>query len=83
MEVLSFEAIKTLYPDEWVVIGNPVLDDETTLGSIADKLVQGVVLLHGKDKRALALQTQKARSGFESITCVFTGEFLGNRKYWI
>jgi hypothetical protein len=83
MEILSFEAIKTLYPNEWVVIGNPVLDDETTLGSIADKLIQGVVLLHSKDKRELVAKTKSARAGFESIACVFTGEFPKNRKYWL
>lgn len=83
MEILSFEAIKALYPNEWVVIGDPVLDDETTLGSIADKLVKGVVLLHGKDKHALAVQTKAARTGYESVACVFTGEFPKNKKYWL
>ena len=82
MEILSFEAIKALYPNEWVLIGDPVLDDETTLGSIADKLLRGVVLLHGKDKRVLAAQTNSARTGFDSVACVFTGEFPKNRKYW-
>jgi hypothetical protein len=83
MHSLSFETIKASYPDEWVVVGDPVLDDESTLGSIADKLVKGVVLLHGKDKRELAYKTKEARKGFESITCVFTGEFPKNRKYWL
>lgn len=83
MEVLSFETIKSLYPNEWVVVGNPVLDDETTLGSISDKLVRGVVLLHGKDKRELALKTKEARKGFASITCVYTGEFPKDRRYWL
>ena len=39
-QVLSFELIRKLYPDQWVLIGNPELDDPDTLGSIVSKLVR-------------------------------------------
>ena len=83
MEVLTIEQIKSEYPNEWVLIGNPELDDEETLGSIVDKLVQGIVLLHSKDKRELAYKAKEVRKGYESIACIYTGVFPKSRKYWL
>jgi hypothetical protein len=40
MEILTIAQMRTQYPDEWVLVGNPELDDETSLGSIVDKLVR-------------------------------------------
>jgi hypothetical protein len=83
MKVLTIAEIKAQYPDQWVLVGNPELDDEETLGSIVDKLVRGVVLLHSKDKRELAYKASEAREGYESIACIYTGLFPRNRKYWL
>jgi hypothetical protein len=81
MKVLTFNEIRQLYPDQWVLIGNPELDDPNSLGSIVSKLVSGVVLLAGKDKREIAYKTKDVRKGFESVTCVYTGIFPKNRKW--
>ncbi len=82
-QTLSKEEIKNLYPDEWVLLGNPELDDEETLGTVADKLVKGVVLLHSKNKREIADKASEARKNYSSIACVYTGDFPKNRKYWL
>ena len=83
MEILTINEIKAQYPDEWVLVANPELDDEESLGSIVDKLVQGIVLLHSKDKRELAYKAREVRKGYESIACIYTGVFPKNRKYWL
>ena len=80
-EVLSFESIRTLYPDQWVLIGDPILDDTSPLGSIASKLMSGVVLLAGKDKREIAYKAKEVRKDYESVTCVYTGAIPQNRKW--
>jgi hypothetical protein len=81
MEVLTISEIRKLYPDQWVLVGNPELDDPNTLGSIVSKLVSGVVLLAGKDKREIAYKTKDVRKGYDSVTCVYTGSFPKNRKW--
>jgi hypothetical protein len=45
MQVLTIAQIRKEYPNQWVLIGNPELDNPDTLGSIISKLVRGVVLM--------------------------------------
>ena len=80
-EIMDFETIRLLYPDQWVLIGNPVLDDSDELGSIVSKLLSGVVLLAGQDKREIAYHAKEARKGYKKFTCVYTGEIPQNRKW--
>ena len=80
-KVLSFENIRLLYPNQWVLIGSPELDDPNTLGSIVSKLVSGVVLLASKDKREIAQNAKFVRQNYQSVTCVYTGEIPQNRKW--
>ena len=44
----SIEDIKKSYPDEWIVMGNPEMDE------YGQSILSGVVLYHGPDKRELA-----------------------------
>jgi len=44
----SIEEIKRTYPDEWIVMGNPEMDEW------GQSILSGVVLYHGPDKRELA-----------------------------
>ena len=40
---ISFEQVKQLYPNEWILFGNPQMKNTTVTG--------GVVLFHSKDKK--------------------------------
>ena len=80
-EILSFDDICLLYPDQWVLIGSPELDDPNTLGSIVSKLVSGVVLLASKDKREIGYKAKYVRQAHKSVTCVYTGKIPQNRKW--
>ncbi len=80
-ETMNFEAIRDLYPNQWVLIGNPELDDANTLGSISSKLVGGVVLFASKDKREVGYRTKELRQSYDSVTCVYTGTISQNRKW--
>ena len=44
-ELLNITDIKTLFPDEWVLLGNPTMD-ESKLDILA-----GIPLFHSKDKK--------------------------------
>lgn len=81
MEKLTITQIKEMYPNQWVLIGNPELDDKETLGSIVSKLVQGVVLLASKDKRELAYNAKSLKKGFTRTACIYTGEIPQNRIF--
>ena len=81
MKVLSIEEIRQEFPDQWVLIGNPEVKNSEILEPIVYRILRGIVILANKDKRELSLRTQEARQGFESITCIWTGEFPKNRKW--
>ncbi len=80
-EILTFEDIKNVYPNQWVLIGNPELDNLDTLGSIASKLLSGTVLFASADKREIGYRAKELRKNYESVTCVYTGIIPQNRKW--
>ncbi|MEX0718982.1 MAG: hypothetical protein WD066_20475 [Planctomycetaceae bacterium] len=42
-EILTIDEINERYPDEWIIIGDPDLDESL-------QVLGGTVLLHGKDR---------------------------------
>lgn len=80
-EVLTIDEIKARYPDKWVLVGNPELSNPDLLDAIINKLVRGVVLFVSADRRELGYKGREARQGFESVTCIYTGEMPKNRKW--
>ncbi len=71
---LSIEDIKQRYPNEWVLLGNPKIENTTILG--------GVVVYHSPDKRDL-VKGRDALKGFELSTWTFTGTFPKGRRIWL
>jgi ribosomal protein L21 len=69
-DIISWDEIKNLYPDEWVVIGNPVFDGM--------KVLNGVVLAHHKDKRVASIEGGERREGYKKFTITFTGQNKSN-----
>ncbi len=72
-QVLSFEEIKKLFPDEWVLLGNPEYGENHT------PIISACVVAHNKDKRTLALTCPNWRESFDTATCVYTGTFPPRR----
>ncbi len=81
MEVITIEQIRTIYPDQWVLVGNPKLSEPEINGSIVSKLVSGIVLFASKDKRELAYKASEARKNIDFTTCIFTGEIAKNKLF--
>jgi hypothetical protein len=71
---VSFEEAKLLYPDEWLLLGNPVSDKNGlhTLG--------GYVLYHSKDKKEVCYLGRDKTEGYDKITLEFTGEIKKMRR---
>lgn len=73
-EMLNISAIKNLYPDEWVLLGNPVMDE-----SKIDVLL-GIPLFHSKDKKEVCYIGRDKTSNYDKITLIYTGTFKPKRK---
>ena len=71
---LNINDIKNLYPDEWVLIGNPVMDD-TKIDVLA-----GIPIYHSKDKKEVCYIGRDKTTTFDKITLIFTGTFKPIRK---
>ena len=82
-ELLTIDQIRTTYPEEWVLVGNPTLGDSDQVGSIVSKLQSGIVLYHSKDKREIAYKAKELTQDVERFTCIFTGEMPKNRRFWL
>ena len=74
-QVLNIDEIKKQFPDEWVLLGNPVINNT--------KVLSGIPIYHAKDKREIALNRPEWWNIYESATTVFTGEFPKNRRIWL
>ena len=79
--ILSIEDIKSMYPDQWVLIGNPILRNPQSNGAIINRLISGIVLLASKDKRELAYQAKDLVKDYDETACIFTGEIPKNRIF--
>ena len=82
-ETLLFSDIKKLYPNEWVLIGNPDLDETPVLKAVVEKLRGGIVLFHSKTKMEVALHAKEAKVGYDNFVCVYTGEMPRHKRYWL
>jgi len=73
-QILSIADIKRIYPDEWVLLGNPVMDDSKI------DVLEGVPLFHSKDKKEVCYIGRNQTADFDKITLIYTGSFRPVRK---
>ncbi len=66
--------IKKLYPDEWVLVGNPIMDDSKI------NVLSGIPIYHSKDKKEVCYIGRDKTTNFDKITLIFTGTFKTTRK---
>ncbi len=72
---LSFEEAKLLYPDEWLLLGNPITENTTVIG--------GILLYHSKDKKEVCYLGRDKTEGYDRIKLAYTGKSKGVRKIGI
>ena len=73
-QLLSINDIKERYPDEWVLVGNPVMDESKI------NVLSGIPIYHSKDKKEVCYIGRDKTSDFDKITLIFTGTFKPIRK---
>ena len=73
-QLLNISEIKSLYPDEWVLLGNPIMDESKI------DVLSGIPLFHSKDKKEVCYIGRDKTSNFDKITLIYTGTFRPTRK---
>jgi hypothetical protein len=67
METLNIEKIRALYPNEWVLLGNPTMDTNDV------DVLTGIPLYHSQDKREVCYLGKPTTEGYNMITLIYTG----------
>ena len=72
---IPFDEVKKMYPEEWVLLGNPILENTNVLG--------GVVLFHSKDKKEVCYIGRDKTDKIATVTIAFAGNLKKNRRIGI
>ena len=75
--VKNIDEIKNLFPNEWVLIGNPEMDKSEL------NVLSGIPILHSKDKKEVCYIGRDKASEFKTVTIAFAGDLKQNRKIGI
>ena len=73
-QTLLLPELKQRYPDEWVLLGNPVMDESRL------EVLAGIPIYHSKDKREVCYRGRDHTAAYEKITLIFTGTARPIRK---
>ncbi len=72
---IELEELIHLYPNEWVLLGNPKMKNTSVSG--------GIVLYHSKDKKEVCYLGKEKIADYSTVTITFTGQIKHNRKIGI
>ncbi len=67
MENTSIKEIKNLFPDEWVLLGNPTMDESQI------DVISGVPIFHSKDKKEVCYLGRNMTDDFKTVTIIYAG----------
>jgi hypothetical protein len=74
-EFLTFDEVKKMYPDEWVLLANPEMKNTTVLG--------GIVLYHSKGKKEVCYIGRDMTADYSTVTIAFAGNLKQHHKIGI
>jgi len=73
-QLINISEIKNLYPNEWVLLGNPNMDESKL------DVISGIPLFHSKDKKEVCYIGRDKTADYDKITLIYTGTFRPTRK---
>lgn len=74
MNYLSLKEMKNLYPDEWVLIGKPEINQETL------EITAGYLLFHSKDKKEVCYLGREKTKDYKPFSLIYTGELKNHQR---
>jgi hypothetical protein len=72
---IALDELKKLYPEEWVLLGNPEMENTSVIG--------GTLLFHSKDKKEVCYIGRDKTADYPSVTIAFAGDLKQHRKIGI
>ena len=73
-QAISINEIKQTYPNEWVLLGDPIMDEKKL------NVLSGIPLYHSQDKKEVCYIGRDKTSAYDKITLIYTGTFKPMRK---
>jgi outer membrane receptor for ferric coprogen and ferric-rhodotorulic acid len=67
--LMSFDEMKQQFPNEWVLVADPVYDEKDL------DVVSGLPLLHGNDKKEVYYYSRLKMTNHKLYTIVYTGAY--------
>jgi hypothetical protein len=74
METVEVKKLKEIYPDEWILLGNPKND----INDI--DVISGIPINHSKNKKDIYFTDREKLKGYEGVSIIYTGTFPLVRK---
>jgi hypothetical protein len=71
---MNIEEMRALYPNEWVLVGNPEMDSDGL------EVLSGIPLFHSKDKKEVCYLGRDKAKEYQNITLSFMGELPHLRR---
>jgi len=68
--------IKRSYPDEWILLGNPDIDEKNQM------ILSGIVLYHSPDKKEVCYLGKTLTSEYEKTALFFNRVTPQKKKYY-
>ena len=72
---LDFDKLKKLYPNEWVLLGDPKMKNTSVAG--------GIVLYHSKDKKEVCYIGRDKTADYSTVIIAFAGDLKQHRRIGI
>jgi hypothetical protein len=64
-QAMDYNEIKQRYPDEWILLGNPVWEETAT------EPLSGIVLYHSKNKKEVCYLGEPLTANYDKIALLF------------
>jgi hypothetical protein len=74
METLTIGDMKRNYPDEWILLGSPEIDEQN------QAIIAGVVLYHSPDKKETVYLGKPGAAGYEKTALFFNRVTLRRKR---
>jgi hypothetical protein len=65
MQTVTIEEIKKSYPDEWILLGNPAINEQK------QAILSGVLLYHSPDKREVCYLGKPLTKDYKKVAMFF------------
>ena len=71
----NIDDLKQIYPNEWLLLGNPKLKNTSVIG--------GIVIFHSQDKKEVCYIGRDKVTNYDTVTITYAGDLRKERRIGI